>query len=44
MCRQWLRFQKHYTFNVNYEHMTMRIDKANINLSYDEDIHLKIPI
>ena len=44
VCRQWMRFQEHYTFNVNYEYMITPIDKGNINLRYDEDIHLNIPI
>ena len=39
-----MRFQKHYTFNVNYEYEIMRIEKGNINLRYDEDIHLNISI
>ena len=43
VCRQWLRFQKHYTVSVNYEYEIMRIDKGSITLRYDEDIHLNIP-
>ena len=44
ICRQWVRFQKHYTFNVNYEYMTMSVDKGSITLRYDERIHLQIAI
>ena len=44
VCRQWMRFQKHYTFNVIYEYMIMRIEEGSITLSYDENIHLNIPI
>ena len=44
VCRQWLRFQKHYTFNVNYEYEIMRVGNSNIALRYDEDINLNIPI
>jgi hypothetical protein len=32
VCRQWMRFQKHYTFNVNYEYEIMRVEKGNITL------------
>ena len=39
VCKQWLKFQKHCNINANYGDMTTRIDKGNIDLIYDNDIH-----
>jgi hypothetical protein len=30
VCRQWMRFQKHYVFNVDYEYMIVKTAKDGI--------------